>query len=62
MTDAAFLNQVFPPKLAWGQTYSRVIVYRGRFMALTNDDFIAGEGRVQGASERLLQAVMVLIQ
>ena len=62
MTDAAFLNQVFPPKLAWGQTYSRVIVYRGRFMAFTKDDLVAAEGRLQGASERLLQSVKALMQ
>lgn len=62
MTDAAFLNQVFPPKLAWGQTYSRVTAYRGRFIVFTDDDMIAAEGRVQGASERLAQAVKVLMQ
>ena len=62
MTDAAFLNQVFPPKLSWGQTYSRVTVYRGGFIAFSDDDLVAADGRIRGASERLLQAVKVLMQ
>jgi hypothetical protein len=62
MTRHEFLNTLYPPKQAWGREYGRVThVPSGAFLVFNNDELVRCEGYIRGASERLMQAVRVLL-